>query len=114
MLTNKPCSCKTSFIEYVYYFAIGRYFHFRCMGYMEALVLTKCYSVESLCYWQNMLVIPASNNFMSALANLENVESDKELSSNKKSEIIYYLFHFFIAMIATVWYYVAILLCGAR
>lgn len=71
LLTNKLFSRNTSFIEYVYYFGVGRYFHFRCMGYMEALVLTKCYSVESLCYWQNMLVMPASNNFMTALANLE-------------------------------------------
>lgn len=88
LLTNNLFNSNTDFNQYIYYFSIGRYFHFRCMGYMEALVLTKCYSVKSLCYWKNMLVMPASNNFMTALGNLERLESDNELSSNPTFKVL--------------------------
>lgn len=83
LLTNILFYRNYSFIQYIYYFDIGRYYHFRCMGYMECLVLTKCYSIESLCYWKNALVMPAYSNIMSGLDYLHVLESDYETSHNQ-------------------------------
>lgn len=82
LLTDKLFNINPDFTQYIYYFGVGRYFHFRCMGYMEALVLTKCYCIKSLCYWKNMLVMPAYNNIMTALGYLDKLKSDSELSDN--------------------------------
>lgn len=82
LLTNDLFNRNADFVNYIYYFGIGRYYHFRCMGYMEALVLTRCYSEKSLCYWKNKLVMPASDNFMKALDYLDKLKSDSELSCN--------------------------------
>nr|WP_025774404.1 hypothetical protein [Clostridium botulinum] len=54
--------------DFISYFSVGRFYHFRCHGFMEFLVVTKSYSPESICYWIMNLVTPASNNFMKALS----------------------------------------------
>lgn len=82
LLKNNLFSRNPCFNQYIYYFGIGRYYHFRCMGYMESLVLTKCYSVKSLCYWKDILVMPASDNIMSALGYLDELQSNCWLSNN--------------------------------
>lgn len=76
LLTEDFFNCNQNFKCYIDYFGIGRYYHFRCMGYMEALVLTKCYSVKSLCYWKNKLVMPADENITLALEYLDQVKED--------------------------------------
>ena len=78
----------SDFIEYIHYFDIGRYYHFRCMGYMEALVLTKCYSIQSLCYWKNMLVMPADENIAIGVDNLNLLESNCRISRNPTFKIL--------------------------
>lgn len=88
LLTNDLFNRNPHFIQYIYYFGLGRYYHFRCMGYMEALVLTKCYSVKSLCYWKEELVMPASENFMKALEYLDKLKTDSELSSNPVFKVL--------------------------
>lgn len=52
------------------------------MGYMESLVLTKCYSTKSLCYWKDMLVMPASEHIMEALGYLDKLQYNCWLSNN--------------------------------
>ena len=83
-LFNGNCN----FIKYIYYFDIGRSYHFRCMGYMEALVLTKCYDLESLCYWKNMLVMPSDENIAIGVDYLNLLESDDEISCNPLFKIL--------------------------
>lgn len=82
LLTNNLFNRNSDFIQYIYYFDIGRYYHFRCMGYMESLVLTQCYSIKGLCYWKNMLVMPAYENITLALGYLDELKSDYEISCN--------------------------------
>ena len=72
----------SDFMNYISYFDIGRYYHFRCMGYMESLVFTKCYSVTSLCYWKNKLVMPADENFAIGFNYLNLLESNCRISRN--------------------------------
>lgn len=82
LLKDDAVNSNTHFNQYISYFAIGRYYHFRCMGYMESLVMTKCYFISSLCYWKNMLVMPAYNNLMLAFKHLEELKSDADISAN--------------------------------
>ncbi|MGO1469559.1 MAG: hypothetical protein ACTHW2_06030 [Tissierella sp.] len=82
LLTEDLFSKNSNFTQYLYYFDMGRYYHFRCMGYMEALVLTKCYCVKSLCYWKTKLVMPASKNINLALNYLNKLKSNPNLSCN--------------------------------
>lgn len=88
LLSDSLFNRNPDFVQYICYFDIGRYYHFRCMGYMEGLVLTKCYSVKSLCYWKNKLVIPAYENISSGLMHLGKLESDPEISSNPTFEAL--------------------------
>ncbi len=82
LLGNRLFNSNNDFKEYINYFSIGRYYHFRCMGYMESLVLTKCYSVNSLCYWKNQLVMPAYNNITFGLKSLDMLKSINVIQSN--------------------------------
>ena len=72
----------SNFMKYIHHFNIGRYYHFRCMGYMESLVLTKCYDIESLCYWKNILVMPADENIAIGVDYLNLLESNCRISRN--------------------------------
>jgi hypothetical protein len=67
LLTEDGFNQNSDFLQYIEHFGLGRYFHFKCHGYMEALVFTKGYSPQSICYWLNNLVNPASKHFMEAL-----------------------------------------------
>lgn len=48
-------------------FGRGNYYHYRCQGYMEALVITKCFAPIAFCYWNNNLLIPADENYAKAI-----------------------------------------------
>ena len=74
LLMNRKLNCNFEFQQYLKKFDMGRFYHFRCQGYMEALVLTKCYNEASLCYWKNKLFTPALESFMSALENIDNLK----------------------------------------
>jgi hypothetical protein len=56
------------------YFREGTYFHYRCQGFMEALLATRTYSHDSLNIWANQLVYPAANNFNMAMISYHNIE----------------------------------------
>lgn len=92
-LNNSLLKCSlfnrnSDFNKYIYYFDIGRYYHFRCMGYMECLVLTQCYSIRSLCYWKNELVMPADENFAIGLDYLNLLKSNCRMSRNPKFKLL--------------------------
>lgn len=74
LLTENRFSQNSDFLQYIDHFGLGRYFHFRCQGYMEALVFTKSYSPQSICYWLNNLVYPASKHFMEALKYFDKIK----------------------------------------
>ena len=87
VLNNTLLQCNmfnrnSNFIEYINHFDTGRYYHFRSMGYMEALVLTKCYSIKSLCYWKNHLVMPADEHIAMAIDYLNLLQSNCRISRN--------------------------------
>lgn len=60
---NNNFSSNPEFQNFISCFQKGRYYHFRCQGYMECLVFTKYYSPFSLNYWLHELVYPAADNF---------------------------------------------------
>jgi hemerythrin len=84
LLTEDHFSQNSDFIQYIDHFGLGRYFHFRCQGYMEALVFTKGYSPQSVCYWLNNLVNPASKHFMEALKCFDKVKMPSTGSHNSE------------------------------
>lgn len=88
LLQDKTFYANQDFMTYIYYFDIGRYYHFRCMGYMECLVMTKCYYVESLCCWKNQLVMPAYNNITVALKFLDKLTIDPAATSNRHFKML--------------------------
>lgn len=68
------------FIEYTEYFRTGKYYHYRCQGFMENLVISKCYSSQSLCYWYEELVAPAIDSLLNAFSIIDIYPSlNKEL-----------------------------------
>lgn len=82
LLTETRFNQNSDFLQYIDHFGLGRYFHFRCQGYMEALVLTKCYSPQSICYWLNNLVNPASKHFMEALKCFDKIKMPSTVPHN--------------------------------
>lgn len=88
LLTNNIFNKNPKFIKYIYSFDLGRYYHFRCMGYMESLVLMRCYSIKGLCYWKNELVMPAYENLTEALKLLDELKLDDEIACNPIFKIL--------------------------
>ena len=82
LLMNRRLNCNSTFYQYLMKFDIGRYYHFRCQGYMEALVLTKCYSEMSLCYWKEELFTPALESFMAALDDIDKLKKNSRFVCN--------------------------------
>ena len=82
LLMNNEFNKNTDFLNFVKHFGLGRFYHFRCQGYMECLVFTKCYSPMSLSYWLNRLVYPAAEHFREALSYLDKVKAIPELAGN--------------------------------
>ncbi|ACA45981.1 spermidine/putrescine ABC transporter ATP-binding protein [Clostridium botulinum] len=70
--------------NFISYFSNGRFYHFRCHGFMECLVVTKSYSPESICYWTMNLVTPASNNFMKALSFIDILKNTHTFETNSQ------------------------------
>jgi len=81
ILTSEEFNKNIDFLQFVGHFGEGRYYHFRCQGYMESLVVTKCYSPLSICYWLNSLVYPAVHHFTIALEYLDKVKADSTFAN---------------------------------
>lgn len=79
LLKNDKINKNPHFLQFISHFALGRYYHFRCQGYMECLVVTKCYTPASICYWLNKLVIPASQHFMEALNHFDKLKTTTDI-----------------------------------
>jgi hypothetical protein len=63
-----------NFCKFIGYFWEGRYYHFRCQGYLESLVINKCYTNASISYWLHRLLYPACQHFKEAMFHLQAVE----------------------------------------
>lgn len=73
-LLQDPCLAGNAcFRKYMGNFDKAGVLSFRCMGFMECLVLTKCYSVQSLCRWKNELFMPSYHCFCQAVNALSQV-----------------------------------------
>lgn len=69
-----------------HFFNLGVYYHYRCQGYAECLLVTNAYSPNSINIWVNELVYPAAENFKYAMMYIEQIHSNAELV--KMQEII--------------------------
>lgn len=81
LLKEDKINKNPDFLQFISHFGQGRYYHFRCQGYMECLVGTKYYTAESICYWLNNLVTPASQHFMEALKHFERLKANPNIMS---------------------------------
>lgn len=79
LLKNDKINKNPHFLQFVFHFEQGRYYHFRCQGYMECLAVSKCYTSASMCYWLNKLVIPASQHFMEALNHFDKLKATTDV-----------------------------------
>ena len=68
LMQNSSIIDDPDFIDYIEYLRTGKYYHYRCQGFMENLVITKCYSSQSLCYWYEELVSPAFESFLNSFS----------------------------------------------
>lgn len=84
LLENEAFDIDSYFYNFVESFKKGRYYHYRCQGYMESLVLTKCYSPFSISYWIYQLVEPAAQHFSEALDYLDEWKEYSHISPNKE------------------------------
>ncbi|MHA6258417.1 hypothetical protein ACXYMX_00765 [Sporosarcina sp. CAU 1771] len=57
-------------------FNLGMYYHYRCQGYVESLLITNAYSPYSIHVWMNELVYPAAENFKQAMMYFEQLKSN--------------------------------------
>ncbi len=81
LLQNSSMVDDPDFLEYIEYFRTSKYYHYRCQGYMENIVITKCYSSQSLCYWYEELVTPTVDSLLNAFSIVDIYPSlNKELS----------------------------------
>lgn len=71
LLKDNTFNSDEAFISFTKHFEQGKFYLFTSQGYMECLVLTKCYSRNSICYWVNNLVNSASQHFVEALNSLD-------------------------------------------
>ena len=86
LLEYQMFNTNPSFKKFIDAFKEGRYYHYRCQGFMESLVLTKCYSPFSINYWIYQLVYPAAQHFSEALENLDKMKQSSPLNQNKEFE----------------------------
>jgi len=57
----------------------GMYYHYRCQGYVECLLVTNAYTPYSINIWINELVYPAAENFKQAMMSFEQLKSNSDL-----------------------------------
>jgi len=82
-LLEDPCFNENEdFINFISYFNNGTYFLFRSQGYMECLVLTKCYNPQYIDYWKTGLLFPATKFYIKALGYIENLSEYYQLICN--------------------------------
>ncbi|PIC65300.1 hypothetical protein CSV79_01370 [Sporosarcina sp. P13] len=62
-----------------HFFNSGMYYHYRCQGYVECLLVTDAYSSDSINIWINELVYPAAENFTQAMMYFEQIESTADI-----------------------------------
>lgn len=67
-----------------HYFNRGLYYHYRCQGYVEALIVTNAYSSYSINTWVNELVYPAVKNFQQAMMSFEQLKANDKISKLKE------------------------------
>jgi hypothetical protein len=61
------------------HFEEGAYFHYRCQGFVESLIITKEYTFTSVNVWVNQLVYPAASNFIEAMFHFEQLKLQNNL-----------------------------------
>ena len=58
----------------------GMYYHYRCQGYVECLLVTNAYTPYSINVWINELVYPAAKNFKQAMMAFEQLKSNPDFA----------------------------------
>ncbi|OJU12824.1 MAG: hypothetical protein BGN88_14650 [Clostridiales bacterium 43-6] len=76
------------FAEYFYHFTRLNYMHYRCTGYLECLIITKCYAEGSLCYFKKDILAVFTNHFYNALDAFRLLRKDKLFIKNETLKIM--------------------------
>ena len=71
-----------------HYFNLGLYYHYRCQGYVESLLVTNAYSTYSINIWINELVYPAAENFEHAMMFIEQIKSNANIVQLQEFEVL--------------------------
>lgn len=82
LLIRGELNQNVDFLDFITHFRACRYYHFGCEGYMASLVLAKCYSPLSICYWKNSLLESAIESFTEALAHLDRLKKLHHVATN--------------------------------
>ena len=88
MQKNPAFNTNENFRLFVMNFNEGRYYHFQCQGYIECLVVTKCYTQHSVRYWIDRLFKPALDYFMRAKTYYERMMAQRVLSESAESAVL--------------------------
>ncbi|WP_210467843.1 hypothetical protein [Sporosarcina sp. 6E9] len=71
-----------------HFFNLGTYYHYRCQGYAECLLVTNAYSSYSINIWINELVYPAAENFEHAMMYIEQIKSNANIVQQQEFEML--------------------------